>query len=250
VESKPQPTKQYGLLHQPSTFNRDRPEYHDTVFDPYPEVDIPEHQKKYSQYNEQMVHQEYKLPQLFQQYIEVLRPIEGHLVRDGDFHIAEIGVGTGLVANAIKGDRSSAVHWDGYDWAPKAVEASLPFYATVTEHDIVQAPLPKQYDVIIMCNVFDKWMLDYQCAGNIYDSLKPGGVLIASFPREFAYWPKSGWEYDWRFDIIDSLQYHKTWKPYTPIGRHQGYHDIKTLQRREAYEVPDDQPYEPVEVPE
>ena len=215
-----------GLGHIPDDFNDPDTETHyDELFVRYPEEGLAETFRKHCKYNEEMIEQEYNLPELLSDYI--------HQYVDTSVNsIAEIGIGTGLVSNAIFG-RDVTAPWDGYDLSKNACEFSKDFYQNTIKHDINISPLPKKYDLIIMCGVFEttQFHLDATCLDNIKESLHDNGKLVVTLPRQQNYWEKSGWEYHTAFQEIHGVDHLESWKFYIMQGRRQGYHDIKTFEK-------------------
>ena len=205
-----------GELHKPDMFNKFTTEELSEYYVSYTH----ESGETFCKDHEDLVKQEYALPDIMAEYIE-------HKVDIGS-SIAEIGIGSGLLAKAAYGDGGTSP-WDGYDICQSACDYSNSLYKSATQHNINDAPLPKKYDVILACNLFSDGLLDATCLDHIRESLNEDGVIIASFPRGGNYWVRSGWYYDTYFELQGSREMVETGKYFIDGGRRLGHHDIKLL---------------------
>jgi SAM-dependent methyltransferase len=62
-------------------------------------------------------------------------------------------------------------------------------HADLYVHDIVEAPLPRQYGGVFFTGTLEHVSAPNQALSNIYESLRPGGFLFLSFPNRLAWWP-------------------------------------------------------------
>ena len=208
--------KVLGELHKPDMFNAAATEDPSGYYVSY----TLESGETFCKEHEDLLLQECILPDIMAEYIE-------NKVEIGS-SIAEIDIGSGSLARAAYGDDGTSP-WDGYDFCQTACDYSNSLYNSTTQHNINVAPLPKKYDVILACNVFDYGRLDATCLDNIRESLNDDGVIIASFPRGGNYWVRSGWYYDTYFELQGSLEMVETGKYFIDGGRRTGHHDIKLL---------------------
>jgi predicted TPR repeat methyltransferase len=112
---------------------------------------------------------------------------------------ADIGCGTGLVAKAWR--RQDMV---GYDVSIGQVEIARASgrYARVSELDINEHPLPKKYDLITACDLFNLELATADCLPNVASSLKEGGLLIMTMPQHTGYHDESGWQSQTSFELV------------------------------------------------
>ena len=68
--------------------------------------------------------------------------------------IADVGSGTGTVGKIFKAGNFLQV--DGYDLIPTAAEEGRPYYRNVDICNIIESPLPKQYDVITASGILNR----------------------------------------------------------------------------------------------
>ena len=113
---------------------------------------------------------------------------------------ADIGCGTGLVAKAWR--RQDMV---GYDISSRMVELSRESgrYARVSELNINEHPLPKKYDLITACDLFNLELVTAKCLPNVASSLKKGGLLIMTMPQHVGYYLEAGWRDQKSFERVD-----------------------------------------------
>ena len=112
---------------------------------------------------------------------------------------ADIGCGTGLVAKAWR--RQDMV---GYDVSIGQVEIARASgrYARVSELDINEHPLPKKYDLITACDLFNLELATAECLPNVASSLKEGGLLIMTMPQHSGYHDEAGWPFQTSFELV------------------------------------------------
>jgi SAM-dependent methyltransferase len=103
--------------------------------------------------------------------------------------ICDVGCGTGALLERLH--KRGYKHLSGTDFAEGCVVATqqaVPLASTFV-HDIEQAPLPKQFDVIILTGVIDLLAEPISALQNIRASLKPGGICFITIRNRLAYWP-------------------------------------------------------------
>ena len=107
--------------------------------------------------------------------------------------IADVGSGTGTVGKVFKAGNFLQV--DGYDLIPTAANEGRPYYRNVELHNIIESPLPRQYDVITASGILTKGHVDATAAPMLAQSLKPGGELVAHHPLfdDYDYQVEAGW---------------------------------------------------------
>ena len=112
---------------------------------------------------------------------------------------ADIGCGTGLLAKAWR--RGDMV---GYDVSIGQVEIARASgrYARVSELDINEHPLPKKYDLITACDLFNLELATAECLPNVASSLKEGGLLIMTMPQHSGYHDEAGWPFQTSFELV------------------------------------------------
>ena len=139
---------------------------------------------------------------------------------------ADIGCGTGLVAKAWR--RQDMV---GYDVSIGQVEIARASgrYARVSELNINEYPLPKKYDLITACDLFNLTLATADCLPNVASSLKEGGLLIMTMPQHTGYHDEAGWPFQTSFELIDETEEFQSW-----IGENSGtpkYHKVQTWRK-------------------
>jgi len=115
--------------------------------------------------------------------------------------IADVGSGSGMVGKVFKAGNFLQV--DGYDLIPTAANEGRPYYRNVELHNIIESPLPKQYDVITASGILTKGHVDATAAPMLAKSLKPGGELVAHHPLfdDYDYQVEAGWTTQTHFEV-------------------------------------------------
>tara|TARA_Y100000748_G_C15478568_1_gene481832 strand:- start:166 stop:831 length:666 start_codon:yes stop_codon:yes gene_type:complete len=115
--------------------------------------------------------------------------------------IADVGSGTGTVGKIFKAGNFLQV--DGYDLIPTAAEEGRPYYRNVDICNIIESPLPKQYDVITASGILTRGHVDATAAPMLAKSLKPGGELVAHHPLfdDYDYQVEAGWTKQTNFEV-------------------------------------------------
>ena len=139
---------------------------------------------------------------------------------------ADIGCGTGLLAKAWR--RGDMV---GYDVSIGQVEIARASgrYARVSELDINEHPLPKKYDLITACDLFNLTLATADCLPNVASSLKEGGLLIMTMPQHSGYHDEAGWPFQTSFELVSETDEYVYCR-----GENSGnnkYHKIQTWRK-------------------
>jgi SAM-dependent methyltransferase len=119
--------------------------------------------------------------------------IRAGLPRSAD--IADVGCGSGRLLAALSARGYTAL--SGYDFSARAVEltrARLPGVAA-RAHNIVESPLDSRYDALFLTEVIEHLTDPGRAAANLHASLRPGGVLVLTFPNRSAYLPWLHWRW-------------------------------------------------------
>lgn len=106
-----------------------------------------------------------------------------------DARVCDVGCGTGALLAHL--DARGYQQLSGTDFAPGCVattQQTVPT-ASVFVHNIEQAPLPRQFDVITLTGVIDFLPDPVMALQHIRQSLAPGGHVIVSFRNRDAFWP-------------------------------------------------------------
>lgn len=120
-------------------------------------------------------------------YVWMRETVERYVARDAA--ICDVGCGTGALLHELAAAGYTQLAGTDFSAGCLALAARNAPGALLLTHDICAAPLPTQYDALVLACVLDFLPEPQRALNNLRASLRPGGRLLLHFRNRQAYWP-------------------------------------------------------------
>ena len=103
--------------------------------------------------------------------------------------IVDVGCGTGELLRHLR--VAGYTQLAGYDFSPGCLALAQQKLPQITwqQYDILAAPLPERYDLVLLTTVIDFVPAPLVALQHLRQSVAPGGLALITFRNRWAYWP-------------------------------------------------------------